>query len=279
MDVLQGRMPATNVGHTERWLSIIGGGSLLAYGLARRDKAGFGLAVLAGSLLYRGATGHCGMYQAIGVNTAGHGHEKGTGMGTSVPYGLGIRVDHEIRINRSAEDLYKFWRHLENLPRFMDHLESVKEVDDKRSRWCAKGPAGWNVGWEAEIINDVQNELIGWRSLPGSDVDMGGSVRFENANEGSATDVKVSLQYNPPGGTLGKWAAQTFGEDPQKTVLEDLTRFKELMETGNLQKSSARTTYPARTPAPDKWDRDTVTDSSEESFPASDPPSWTPESL
>ena len=97
MQILQARKPNTNVGEAERWLSLIGGSSLVAYGLARRNTAGFGLAALGGSLLWRGATGHCPMYQTLGVNTAERGYAKGTGSRAGVPYELGIRVDHEIR--------------------------------------------------------------------------------------------------------------------------------------------------------------------------------------
>ena len=274
MQVMKAKSSATNVGQTERIVSLIGGTSLLAYGLARRDKAGYALAAIGGGLLFRGSTGHCSMYHALGLNTSERGHGKGTGSKSGVPYELGIRVDHEIRINKSPEDLYKFWRHLENLPRFMDHLQSVKETDGGISRWCAKGPAGWDVQWEAEIVNDIPAKVIGWRSLEGSDVDSGGSVRFE-ASDNGATTVKVSLQYNPPGGALGAWAARMFGEDPQQTIMEDLTRFKQLMETGNVKKPVSKP-RPARSASTtEKWDRDAVTHASEESFPASDPPSWT----
>ncbi len=278
MNVLKAKAPATNVGQTERWVSIIGGSSLLAYGLTRRDPAGFGIAALAGGLLWRGASGHCGMYQALGVNTTERENGKGTGVHAGVPYELGIRVDHEIFIDKPVHELYRFWRHLENLPRFMDHLQSVKEVNDRISHWCAKGPAGWNVEWDAEIVNDVPNRVIGWRSLVGSDVNSGGSVRF-NPAEGGGSKVRVSLQYNPPGGTLGMWAAKLFGGDPQQTIFKDLTRFKELMETGNIKKAEAKPRVEGKSNSMDKWDRDAVTKSSEESFPASDPPSWTPETL
>lgn len=278
MNVMKAKAPSTNVGQTERIVSLIGGTSLLAYGLTRRDKAGFALAAIGGSLLFRGSTGYCSMYHALGITTSERGNGKGTGVKAGVPYELGIRVDHEIRINKSAEELYKFWRDLENLPRFMEHLQSVKEVDERTSHWCAKGPVGWDVGWDAEIVNDIPNKVIGWRSLEGSDVDSGGSVRFETTEDG-ATTVRVSLQYNPPGGSLGAWAAKVFGEDPQKTIMEDLARFKELMETGNVKKPVAKPRSAGKVNSMDKWDRDAVTSSSEESFPASDPPSWTPEAL
>ena len=284
MQILQARKPNTNVGEAERWLSLIGGSSLVAYGLARRNSAGFGLAALGGSLLWRGATGHCPMYQTIGVNTAERGYGKGTGSRAGVPYELGIRVDHEVSINKPVGELYSFWRELSNLPKFMDHLQSVQVIDDRISRWTARGPIGIAVEWDAEIVNDIPDQVIGWRSLEGSDVDNGGSVRFES--NGAGTLVKVSLQYNPPAGQLGEWVASMFGENPKKTIAEDLQRLKELMETGNVITKTAKKRRTSMDPdvrysgsSGKVWERDAVTSSSEESFPASDPPSWTPETL
>ena len=285
MQIMKAKMPDTNVSEAERWFSLVGGSSLIAYGLARRNTAGFGLAALGGSLLWRGMTGHCPMYETLGVNTAERGYAKGTGSRAGVPYELGIRVDHEIHVNKSIDDVYAFWRELSNLSRFMDHLECVKVINDRLSHWTAKGPIGMNVEWDAEIINDIPNTLIGWRSLEGSDVDNGGSVRFEPRDGG--TVVKISMQYNPPAGQLGDYIASMFGNNPRKTIAEDLERFKELMETGNVttrvpgRKRSAispNARYYGSTSGK-QWERDTVTKSSEESFPASDPPSWTPEAL
>ena len=142
----------------------------------------------------------------------------------------GFRVEESIRIERPVEDLYRFWRNLSGLPRFMSHLERVDELDSKRSHWVAKGPAGMHVEWDAEIINEVPNKVIGWRSLPDSDLTTAGSVHFERTVDG-ATEVTVHLQYAPPGGQLGKIVAQLFGDEPSQAIREDLQRLKTLVGT------------------------------------------------
>jgi len=282
MTVLRATRPDTNVGERERWASLIGGGSLFAFGIAQRDWKGFALAAVGGGLMLRGATGHCDLYERLGMNTADRGWGAGTGRHASIPYELGIRVDHSVQINKPAAELFRFWRNFENLPTFMRHLNSVKMLDDRRSHWVAEGPAGTSVDWHAEVINEIENELIGWRSLEGSEVDNAGSVRFTSLPDGRGTRVSVSLQFNPPAGSLGAAVAKLLGADPKKQIQTDMRRFKELMETGRISTSASnekpRTSVPV---SKDKkiWDRDKVMSSSEESFPASDPPSWTPETV
>lgn len=274
------KRPDTNMSQPERWASLIGGSCLIAFALTRREKNVLPWAALGGGLLWRGTTGHSYLYEALGINMSERGYEKGTGSMNGVPYELGIRVDREIQINRPIEELYRFWRNLENLPRFMDHLDCVKVINNRLSHWRAKGPAGLKVEWDAEIVNEVENEVIGWRSLEGSQVDNGGSVRFEPAEDGRSTIVKISLQFNPPAGSVGAMVARIFGEDPRQTIQQDLLRFKELMETGNItSQPRGRAVSPNARWSPGTkgvWDRDNVTNASEESFPASDPPSWTP---
>lgn len=219
-----------NVAHAERWLSVVAGSALAGYGLKRRTVPGFLVSAMGALLVWRGATGHCPLYAAAGFSTA----EDGEGSQVSVPYGRGIQVEKTVTINASPEALYEFWRNFENLPRFMENLESVEVIDSKRSRWVADGPAGIDAEWEAEIINEVPNELIGWRSVEGSRVDNAGSVHFTPATGGRGTEVKVVLRYDPPGGKFGAAISRILGEDPDWQVQEDLRRLKMLVETGEI---------------------------------------------
>jgi uncharacterized membrane protein len=148
-----------------------------------------------------------------------------------------MHARHSLVINSSPEELYRFWRDFENLPRFMRHLESVKVLDDKRSHWAAKGPAGTTVEWDAEITEDRPNELIAWRSLEGADVYNTGSVRFEPAIGGRGTIVRVEIDYSPPGGVIGAGLAKLFGEEPEQQLDSDLRRFKQVIETGEVVRS------------------------------------------
>jgi uncharacterized membrane protein len=146
----------------------------------------------------------------------------------------GTKVKKSIIINGTPEELYQFWRELENLPRIMNQLESVRETDDKRSHWVAKAPAGESVEWDAEITEDRANERIAWRSIEGSEVDNSGSVEFETAPGGRGTIVRVEIEYNPPGGALGAAVAKLFGKDPGQQAAEALRCFKQVMEVGEV---------------------------------------------
>lgn len=152
----------------------------------------------------------------------------------SVPHDEGYKVEKSVVVEQTPETLYRFWRNFENLPRFMQHLKSVTVIDSTHSHWVVKGPAGKDVEWDAEIINEVQDHLIGWRSLDGADVANAGSVHFEQAAGPTGTEVRVSLKYAPPGGPLGALIAAIFGENPAKQLEEDLNRFKQVMETGHV---------------------------------------------
>ena len=214
---------ATNVGDTERWISAVGGGAIALLGLKRGGLGGALLAAAGGALVYRGVTGHCHGYGALGVSTADNQPAE-----PHAYFERGIHVEESVTVNRTPWELYEFWKNFENLPRFMDHLKEVKKIDERRSHWVAKAPAGTSAEWDAEIINDEPNALIAWRSLGGATVDNAGSVRFVPAAEG--TEVKVVLDYIPPAGRLGAAVARLFGEEPSVQVREDLRRFKQVME-------------------------------------------------
>jgi uncharacterized membrane protein len=215
-----------NMSDAEKWVSLLAGAGLAAYGLTRRRSGGLLLAALGGLCLEQGVTGRCRLYEALGINTAGTGEDTRRALGGP----RGIRVEDRIEINRPVEELYRFWRNLENLPRFMHHLESVERITDTLSRWRAKGPAGTSVEWTAEIINEIANKLIAWRSIEDSDVVSAGSVRFEDLGPGRGTRVRVRLQYSPPGGKVGAAVAKLFGADAATEIHADLRRFKTLVE-------------------------------------------------
>lgn len=164
-----------------------------------------------------------------------------------------VRIERVTTINKPVHEVYQFWRQFENFPKFMRHLESVETLGDRRSRWRAKAPAGMTVEWEAEILEDREDEWIAWRSLPGSTIENSGSVRFSPAPGARGTEVRVQLQYNPPAGTLGRGIAWLFGEEPDQQIHDDLHRFKQLMETGEIPLSDGPSMWrPAQPGDPDR---------------------------
>jgi len=214
-----------NISATEKWVSTIAGAALAIAGYKRSNSA-LGLAGF--GLLARGVTGFCPVNKAIGRNTASPDTRESLGGRR------GVRVESSTTIYRPAQEIYSYWRQFENLPRFMAHLERVEDLGGGRSRWTTTGPLGIPVSWEAEIINDVPPELISWRSVGESDVVSAGSVRFKPAGGDHGTDVRVVLQYDPPAGKAGATVAWLFGEDAQQMIDEDLRRFKQLLETGEI---------------------------------------------
>lgn len=143
----------------------------------------------------------------------------------------GIHVEERVVIQRPVHEIYRFWRHLPNLPRFMRHLQSVTaRADGRRSHWVARAPLGTRVEWDAEIINEVEDRVIGWRSLEGADVVSAGSVNFMPTADGAGTEVRVKLQYDPPAGKLGAAVARWIGEEPSVQIAEDLRSLKRMLE-------------------------------------------------
>ncbi|MDB5108480.1 MAG: hypothetical protein JWM69_1421 [Candidatus Binatus sp.] len=145
----------------------------------------------------------------------------------------GIDLQKAVTVNRPADELYRFWRQLENLPRFMKHLNSVKQSGDTY-HWDATGPAGARVQWDARIVEDRPGEMISWRSLENSEVDASGTVHFEKHPPGRGTIVRLLIHYRPPAGSVGSLIAGILGEAPASQIGEDLRRFKQLIETGEI---------------------------------------------
>lgn len=159
----------------------------------------------------------------------------------SVGHKEGVRVEKTVTINKSPEELYRFWRNFENLPRFMGHVESVTVKDSTHSHWKVKGPAGKSVEWDAAIINDITNQLIAWKSTDAG-IANAGSVRFRGAPGGHGTDVTVNLEYDPPAGKAGMLVAKLLGEEPTQQVQDDLRRFKQVMDAGEVPATDGQPT-------------------------------------
>lgn len=213
-----------NISATARWASTIAGAALTGVGYKRSNRA---LSALGLGLIARGASGWCPVTAAVDRNAYGYDESTKTYLGGS----RGVIVEDTITIQRPVDEVYTYWRNLENLPRFMDHLEEVQETDRFHSHWTARGPLGVRVEWDAEIINDIPPTLLSWKSVGDSDVVSAGSVRFKSVGE-SATEVHVKLQYDPPAGKLGATVAWFFGDDAQHQIAEDLRKFKHVLEGG-----------------------------------------------
>lgn len=219
-----------SITEAENWLAVGAGALLLAVGASRRSTAGACLAISSAPLLYRGVTGH---WPSFVGDLAGR-FDTRTALGGE----RGVHVRESVRLEVPLSDVYRFWRRLQQLPQFMSHLESVAETSDGRSHWVAKGPGGVRVQWDAEIINEVENQILAWRSLPESDVVTAGSVNFDAVRGGRTTQISVHLQYSPPAGKAGSLVASLFGREPSQTIREDLRHFKQLLEAGEVPRAT-----------------------------------------
>lgn len=211
-----------NLSDSERLGSLIVGGALVLTGLSQRSLLRTLLTVSGGSLVYHGVMGDKSLQNKLMETTTGLVANS-------------IRVEKTMTIqNKSPEELYTFWRNFENLPTFMQNLQSVRIVSETRSHWAAKSPLNNSIEWDAEILIDRPNELITWASVPGADLDNSGSVRFTPGYPGRGTEVKLVLEYSPPGGKITDAIAKVFNQSPEQQIVEDLRHFKMLMETGEI---------------------------------------------
>jgi uncharacterized membrane protein len=212
-----------NVGPKERAGSLLAGSALIATALFRPSAQRWMLLGAGAALLIRGSTGYCSLYHALGIDHCDRRQRDG------VPGNEGVRVEYTVEIHCPAVDLYQFWRQVDQLPRILRHVESVEAVDEWHSHWVARGPLGPALEWDAEIINEHENELIAWQSVHGADLKNAGSVRFESVTE-EITRMKVCLELQPVGGMAALTLARLFGTDPQRELETDLERFRDFAE-------------------------------------------------
>ena len=204
-----------NVGGAERLASIALGGMLAAKGARRGSFGGLLTALTGGYLMYRGSTGHCALYDRLGVRTSGGP----------------IEIHESVTVKRPVREMYGFWRNLENLPEVMSHLEEVKVMDSRRSHWGAIAPGGIKVEWDAEITDERENEYIAWRSLPYSDIDAEGLVEFRKAPGNMGTELRLHMVYNLPGGAPPA-VKRLLEAISFRQLREELRNFKQVMEAG-----------------------------------------------
>lgn len=146
-------------------------------------------------------------------------------------------VERTVTIDRSRRELYAFWRDFGNLPQIMENIESVTELDERRSHWVVRAPAGTTLEWDSVIVEDVPDELISWESEPGADITHSGRIDFRDAPGGRGTQVTATIAYEPPAGAVGKAVAKLFQREPKIQARRDLRRFKQFMETGEIATS------------------------------------------
>ena len=220
-----------NVGEGEQVASMILGGLALLSGLKivgrRHPLVGLAVAGAGAAVAWRGFTGDCRAYRALGVT-----HEDATPL--SHPLSRHVEARGSVTVNASPQRLYDFWRDFGNLPRVMPHLISVEPLGEMRTRWTAHGLLDRIVSWEAATTADVPGELIAWRSVPDTRVENGGEVTFRPATGGRGTVVDVSIDFKPPGGVADVAIAKIMGRDPTVLLREELAKFKQLIEAGEI---------------------------------------------
>src|SRR5829696_2485270 len=211
-----------NVGQTERMVSVGLGAFLLSSGLnnlTRHPIRGLVRTIIGGALLYRGVSGNCPMYASLG-KTKGVSHTQA------------INIRTGLIVNKPKDEVYAFWRKLENLPLFMKHLATVTEIDSKHSHWEADIPGGiGRIKWNAEIVKEEEGYMIGWQSIPNSTINNAGKVTFNDAAGGQGTELEVVISYHPPAGELGSGLAKALNPVFEKLIRQDVMNFKEYIET------------------------------------------------
>jgi uncharacterized membrane protein len=221
-----------NIGQWERVASVASGAGLLVFGLRQCSLSGLLLGGVGAGLLYRGLTGHCHLYQALGVSTNDDSATRG-----GVPAQTGLKVEKTLSIERPARELFDHWRKFENLAHLMPNIESVRDLGNGCSHWVAKGPFGAKLEWDAEVHHEEPGRLIAWKSLPGGDIETAGSVHFDERPTGGGCDLYLSLKYNPPLGVVGAELAWLMGQGVEQKIEENLWAFKRKMEAAHIERT------------------------------------------
>jgi uncharacterized membrane protein len=219
----------------ERWATLLGGGLLVRWGLRHGGLAGAASLAIGGAMAWAGANGRLPSAARNLTQTSEEGR-----IANRRGWSSAAAAESSVTINKSPEELYRFWRDFSNLTRVMDHIESIEKIDENRSRWTVKAPAGNSVSWEAVVKDDQPNRRIAWESAPGADVRNYGWVEFRPAPGDRGTEVKALIVYEPPGGQIGRLVAKLFMEEPGVQLRDDLRRFKQVMETGSAGTAEAR---------------------------------------
>jgi uncharacterized membrane protein len=214
--------PGINVGDTERLGSVAVGTALLGLALIRgRSLTGMGLALLGGNLVYRGITGHCAVYGAMGVDTA--------------PVARGApEVSRSITIGKPAAELYRAWRDPETLAKVMSPFAELVATEGTRQHWRLAVPGLPHLAWNARIVEERDGSLLRWASTPASRIGNEGTVEFRPAPGDRGTEVRLHIRFDPPGGSLGRAAARALAMLPKMAVEKALRAFKSLIETGEI---------------------------------------------
>jgi len=221
--------PEVNVGHFERGASITLGVALLALALSRRRRTGrLALAAAGSYLAWRGASGHCAVYDALDTGSAEDEEDERLDAGGHDD----VSAEAAATIARTADEVYAFVRNLANAPRYLAFIQSVEETDGGRSRWTARRPGGELFEWEAEILEDVPGRLLVWRSEPGAPVHHTGALRLQPAPGDRGTEVRLDVELETPGAPLARAVARLFGSAEEYAVEEDLRRLKQVLEAG-----------------------------------------------
>ena len=220
IDTRDGAQGTNTLQKIQRWAPMLGGATLAVLGLSRRSKSGLAVAAAGGLVAYiaNNATANALIDQLVSSSS--------------------------IVINASPDALYNFWSDFENFPLFMRHLESVEKRDNGHSHWVALGPMGTHIEWDAEITNQSKGQSISWRSLPGSDLELEGTVSFTPLSHERGTMISAEVRYRPGAKQAGVQFAKLLGKDPSFLMKQDLRRLKALIETGEIPTIDGQTHGP-----------------------------------